>query len=486
MPGLVLLVALLAPPAHALEAIGLPEAVARAVARNPDFARSRLSVTEAEAQMTAARAAFEPTFRGSGSWDESQTRGFFQGFGFSQDSSSWSASAGVSGALPTGTTWSLGSSAGWNRSSTTSDMFQGKQRQEYYSSGLTLGVSQNLLEGLWPSYNLRGVRTARQGVERAQTSLGQAREQLVVWVAAAWHGWFLALQREAIATETLLAAEATERAVRVRADEGHGTELEVGQAAVASLQARSDLLQAQADTRAAADDLLVLLGEEPGAEIRPEGQVLPDAVLLSPLEIWEEQVLAANPELALARADREAARLAARDARHARLPTLSADASASLGAQTADGLAGAVEGLGGDQAFPAYGVGLDLSVPLGNRAARAEVQRTDAAFEAATQAVEGLERSLRAEVQARYRAVLTARQALAIADDSRTLSARNATLEEARFLEGTRTLDRLLEARLDAERAALTAEQTRVTLATALLDLYALAGEAERYVLRGA
>ncbi|MFH1467657.1 MAG: TolC family protein [Pseudomonadota bacterium] len=470
--------------AQAQEPLSLAEAVARAMAHNPDLAQSALALTQAESQVLSARAAFEPTFQGSGGWDTSQSRGFFQGFGYTQDSSAWSASAGFAGSLPSGTSWSLGSSAGWNRSETTSEMFSGAQSQEYGTSGLQLGLRQNLLEGLSPSYNLRGLRTARQGVERAQTNLAWAREQLVVGVAAAWRGWVLTLRREAIAAEALQTAGATERTVQARTEEGRATELELGQASLARLQARADLLQAQADTRAAADDLLVLLGEEPGADVAPAGRVLPAAFALGPLDAWEERALAANAELALARADVEAARLTARDAGHARLPSLAAQASASLGAQ-ADDVGGALGGLGSDDAYPAWGAGLDLSVPLGNRAARAEIQRTHAALQAATLAVEGLERSLRAEVQARFRAVLTAQEALEIAEASRALAARNASLEEVRYLEGTRTLDRLLDARLEAERAALTAEQAQVTLAAALLDLQALAGEAESSLTQG-
>jgi cobalt-zinc-cadmium efflux system outer membrane protein len=363
-------------------------------------------------------------------------------------------------------------------------MFSGEQEQAYHTSGLSVGLRQELLEGLLPSYNLRALRTARQGAARAETNLAWAREQLVIQVAGAWRTWVLTQRREAIAADALKTSEATEAAVRVRTDAGRATELELGQATLARLQAGSDLLQAQADTRASADDLLVLLGEEPGTDLRPEGPLLPAAFDLGPLQAWEERALAANPELALARADEQAARLSARDAGHARLPSLALQADASLGAQAED-LDEALQGLTGDEAYPAWRAGLELTVPLGNRAARAEVQRTSAALRAATLAVEGLTRSLRAEVQARHRAVLTAHSALEIAEERRVLSARTAVLEEARYLEGTRTLDRLLDARLAAERAALSAEQAQVTLAAALLDLAALAGEAESSLTHG-
>jgi outer membrane protein TolC len=204
-----------------------------------------------------------------------------------------------------------------------------------------------------------------------------------------------------------------------------------------------------------------------------------------PLAAWEARALAANVDLGLARADLEAARLAARDARTALLPTLTAEASASLGSQ-AEGLSDAVGGLTGSDAYPAVGAGLELAIPLGNKAARADAARTRAAYEAARVTLEGLERSVRAEVREAHRAVATAAEALSLAEMSRDLSERNAELEETRFREGTRTLDRLLEARLAAERAALEAERARATLAGAVLDLRALAGEAESTLLPGA
>jgi outer membrane protein TolC len=242
------------------------------------------------------------------------------------------------------------------------------------------------------------------------------------------------------------------------------------------VQAQQDELAAAIAADRAADDLLLLMGEEPGQDLVPATPIGEVPPLTLEVDAAVEVGMAQNLDLAVARAEVEMARSDHAQAKHGKLPLLSATASAGIGAtDTTPG--GAISGIFKEDAFPFVTLGGEFSVPLGNRALKGQEQQAGAALYRSELDLESLERTIRSQVEHQVLLLQQAGRTVELADVNVRLADETLAAEEALERAGRAIQKDVLEARTAVFRARAEAAKARADYRLAQTELLRLQGQ---------
>lgn len=458
------------------EDLGYADALQQALDRNASVLGGQLTADGARGALLASKGIFDPELSAWMGYSASRGESTRE---FGDVLSSFNAlnvDAEVSQYLETGTSLSLGLA-------TTQSRFRYELRdtgivvesdEPQWSTDLSLGLTQNLLEGFSRRYNLQGVRTAEQSVETASLSVLATRQQVLADTARAY--WSLALSQRlvAIAEQGLAVAEEERRIVVARVEAGSLAPIERTRVEALVVQARSSLLEARSAAAAAAEGLQVLLGRAPDGQLTATSEPAEPSAIELNAETIVEEAMRQNLELQQLRLAEEGADLDVRDARHARMPSLSLVGSAAIkGYETSLGSSFS-EMFGGD--LLDWSLGGQFGAPLGNRVARGTVEQREAALAQARISREAAERSLQQGVRAQVRAVEQAAATLELARANLDLAEQ--TLAAERVLqEAGRALQKdVLESMRAVDSARVAVEQARVDHAMAVVELMRLRG----------
>lgn len=474
----------LALPAAAADGLSLSQALSQALTHHPDLIASELSLDAAEAGADLARAAWDPALSAGAGLSSGESQSYLAGALTSTESQGWTADLGLQGELPTGTALSVRADLAQDSSTTTSALSGGvAQETSTVAASVGLSASQDLLALLRPSASAIAVRQAREAASQAQLSLLAARQSALAEVATAWWTWDTATRAVDVARRAVDDALALEQVTAAQVEEGLTEPVELHRVAAERLAAQIALQVQQDEADADRDTLLLLIGEAPGAEVQPQGDVtLPplEATALAPhLALAQAQ----SPSLALAALQVDAAEAAARDVRWDRLPSLTLSGSAGLASLDSDAGA-ALRALGGDSAFPSLGADLQLTVPLGGRAGAARQARAEAELSSKTILFKHQEQTLEADLRAALRAVVSDAQRVALSEARLEVARLTEQGEQARVDEGTRRLQQLLDATHARQDAEVDVLDARLALATARLQLAALEGGVDALLVR--
>lgn len=456
------------------ETLSYADALTRALAANPTLLSSGADLDAAEGALLAAKGVFDPSLTGAIGLRSATSEGTAQFGEYSAETNVFYDSAGLSWFSPTGTALSLDWQHDRSEFRYVIGAFDSELEDAQVSTRLQASVSQALLQGWRMSYNLQGVRQAQQARDAAEAALAATRQQTLADVAAAYWGLWAARRQVAVLEQGMEVAREEQRIVRARVEAGALAQVEQLRVDALVVQAQSELVTARNAERAAADSLLVLLGEPPGGAL----ELATDPAEPSAMSLDEEAIvrtaLERNPTLqALALAEQQA-RDDLKSARHGRLPELNATASYALAGYEAS----FSEALGEltEASLPEWTVGANVSVPLGNRVDRGTVLASQGSARAARIDREGYERSLAALVRAQARAIETSAAQLELAAANVRLAEQTLAAERALAEVGRAVQKDVLEAiqGLDAARAAL--EGARADYALAIVELERLKG----------
>ncbi len=458
-----------APPAR----LAYEDAVARALEANPALQRAALSAQQSDADVRAAWGRWDPTLSLRGGYNRTLSLQFQAPFPdpFQSVTTSYNTGFNLAATAPTGTSVSLdGNFFSFRRSI---DTDQGAFEQTFFQPEFRINLEQELIRGLFPSFNLATLRQAREQVSLTTLRYEAARQSAIASTAAAYWAWVGAEEAARIAELAVDVATESARVGRAKVDAGEVAPVEGTRLDAARAEAMSTALQARQDAEAARDRLLLLIGAAPGAIVEPA--TAPELPLLGALDVTEAIAVAQTQslDLALLRASVEAAESAVRDSRHALLPTLTFGLNAGLSGGDAESWQRAFEFLGG---FPTVGVNGTFAVPLGNRAALGQRDRAMAALEDARVQLAEAERQLASDVAAQVRVLRRAREAIALADLQRQLAEETLAAEEALYAAGRTLLKDVLEARQGLDRARTDAVRARIDALTAGVELRRLQG----------
>ncbi|MEE2751264.1 MAG: TolC family protein [Myxococcota bacterium] len=463
------------------ESISLDSALQEALEHNGVMLGAVAGTTVAEGRLMAAQGVWDPIAGVEGWYAPMVSEGRSQSALYRLDMSTWGLGTTLSQRLPTGTDLSLN----WRATRVPGSSYEFSiLDQEFvenvpvtYTTELTAALSQSLLEGHRVAYNLQQVRTARQGLDQAVAQKRAARQSVLGDVAAAYWDLVAAGAVLSSARRSVQVAEEEARIVSALVEAGNLAPLESTRVAAAIAQTRIEVLEAEQNAAVASDALSALLGRDTREDLSPTSE--PGDVPMG-LNLDVDQAVAAalegNPALRLARLSMEAAESEVLVARHTLLPDLTASGSFGVSGYEEGEFSAALNELF-SRALPNHYLGLNLSAPIGNRAARGSLKSALAAVEVSRREFEEQERSVAKQAAGQARILSSAYQHLELSRLNLALAEETLSAEKARQAVGRAIQKDVLEAQRAQAQAEVAVVQARIRYRKARVGLEALQGK---------
>lgn len=411
----------------------------------------------------------DPILTGSANWAHQtspQTSTFLTGTTSLIQSQALSSAAIQKGFL-TGTIVSLG----LNNTSTRTNNLRNDFNPATNSS-LGLSITQHLLQGFGPAINSRQIRIAKNNREVSDLTFKLQVETTVAavielyWQLVAFH------EQVKVAQEAVGAAQRLYEDNKRQVEVGTLAPIEVtraeAQIAAGEQQltiAQTQVLQQETILKTALSRNGVASPSIADAHIITTDQInIPDVEPISPIQDMTAMALSSRPELAQSRIQITNQRLTIRGSKNALLPTLDGVVNVSN-----NGLAGQITtfqpppgtvrsnnaffvGGYGDvlsqifsRNFPNYAAGFNLTIPLRNRAAQAQVINDELTLRQQQLALQRLENQVRVDVQNALIGLTQARAQYQSATKARLLQAQTLDAEQKKLALGASTIYNVIQ-----------------------------------------
>lgn len=442
-------------------AMTLREAIALALEKHPDIEVERASLDLADAAVSRAEAAYEPLLRGDMRVRErtDPMNTILSGAPpgeLAPTIRTAGTSASFGGLLPTGGTYSLFSSVQHDSTNSVLALLT-----PAWTTAAGIEVRQPLLQNRKIDPARRAIRIARTDRARAETSFEKTASDVVASVERAWWGVVAARREVETRSGNVDLAQKQRDDTRVRVEAGTQSLADVAQTTAEVERRRGELLTARERLAHAENALRALLADD-----------TTDPLWTAPLELDLDTppLPVEGIDAAVARAFErrpELRELALRLQRHDADLALAEDRLQPqvdlVAAYSGRGLAGTRNddaispfgpvvvpgdlrgGLGtslgtiGQNEFPDASIGVAVAIPVGNRAARADLAIARAQRRQTVAAVEAARRRVVLEVRNALASVDGARARLAAARDAREAAEAQLQAERDRMEGGTST-----------------------------------------------
>ena len=354
------------------------------------------------------------------------------------------------------------------------------------SSSLTLGLTQHLLQGFGPGVNSRQIRIAKNNREVSDITFKLQVETTVAAVMELY--WDLVSFNESVqvARDALTASNRLLGDNRKQVEVGTLAQIEVVRAEAEIASSEQTLLVAQ--TRALQQETILKTAisrtgvSNPAiaaAHIVTTDRIeMPAVEPVTPIQDMTALAISSRPELAQSRIQLSNQELTIQGSRNALLPTL--DLVASLSNNALAGQVNPLPALPGSahantaffiggygtvlaqlfaRNFPNYSVGLNLNIPIRNRAAQAQVVSDELTYRQQQLSLQRLENQVRVDVQNGVIGVSQARAQYQAALKAQVLQLQTLDAEQKKLALGASTPYNVIL----AERDLVTAESNLVT-----------------------
>ncbi len=457
---------------RSMVAMTLDEAVERALRSNLDIQTARLSPQIQAYGLTAAEAAFSTVLNSTLGYNDATSQSISQLDGGVQTSTTRETyNASISKPMP----WYGGNlSANFNNGITeTNNAFS--TRNPSYRSTFTLGYSQPLLAGFKTDSRRTALNTQVLQGEISDIQLVSQLENTRYRVAVAYWGLRAAIEQIEIRRQSLALAQELLEQNQIRVRLGTMSELQVVQAEAQVASAEQALLNAEVQWRnqelvfkallvGSADDPLFFQTVNPTdlPVVQPQNVDLEAAIAIA---------LEERTDLRRQRHQRQISVLDLSVTQNNVLPDLNLSASYSL--QGTGGDLFERSGLGGDPVLveeggyfdgltaiwdrdvPTWNVSLNFSYPIGNRAAKANLERARLQLQQSDLALRSQELAVVTQVTDAGLAVNDSFLQVQAAQRSREVAERSAEIEFIRFRVGASTNYEVTQAQNDLTASRL-------------------------------
>ncbi len=343
-----------------------------------------------------------------------------------------------------------------------------------FTANGAIQVRQNLLKGMGPWYNLGPVRQAKLSESSEEIAYDARVAEVLGSVVKAYFELSYAQRAVEIAEHSLELA-ASQRQVteaRIQAGDLAPTELLKIDETVATRQ--QAVLEAEMARRRAEITLRSLLSGEPRGELarlqlRASGDPESAPILHRELDASLETALLRNPELRRQELDLQGREIAFRMSRQDLLPTLDFIGSLALngvGENSAEGIDDVFSGN-----HPYWTFGVQLTVPLSNRAAETDFRTRRAEVEGSLLTLKQLQESTLAQVETTHTQIVSYQEQIRVALTRVMLADQNVVAEQARYAAGKSTTREVLEVQQSLRDAQLAEVRARTDALAARVDL---------------
>jgi len=451
--------------------LGVEECVHLALDRNQDILIVGYTPLKADADILSARGEFDPVLSSNATYfrAEQQTSPETQTFGGlgSVEVFRTSSTSSLGGKLHWGTTYNV--QFDLSKEETTYNRFI-----EEWSGGLTLSLSQPLLRGRGRPANLAFIRSAKKARLQADDQVHIQTMATVAEVVKAYWDLVGTVEAVKVRRESLDNAERLLAINERRYEIGTGAALEVVQAKAGVATRQSDLISARSQALDAGDALKNLLSMRDEDMLSPVRVVPIDTPSLREVELSEEESVAramtTRPEIRSAELAIESVELELKRAANDLLPQVDVTGSVSRGGR-GHYLSDVFDGIR-DKTDRSYSVGVQGSVPIGNRAARGAHQRARLDKREAGQRLLKTQQDLMLNVRFAVRNAATSRILVESNKQARALQETNVAAEEKRLRLGVTTSFEVLRVQEDLTAAQVQELQSIIAYEKALVDLH--------------
>jgi len=443
----------------------------------------------------------DPMLTGTWNWGHStspQSSAFVTGTNFLVQNSTL-ANFGIQKGFLTGTTVAMG----LNNTNTQSN----NPRNDFNpstSSSLSLTITQHLLQGFGPAINSRQIHIAKNNREVSDLTLKLQVETTVAAVMSLYWNLVAFNENVRVAKEAVAAATRLWEDNKRQVEVGTLAPIEVtrAEAQIAASQqqltlAQTQVLQQETILKTALSKTGVASPSIADAHIIPTDQIrIPDVEPVTPIQDLVAMAISSRPELAQSRIQLTNEELTIRGNRSALRPTLDAVVSLSNNALVGEpsslvAPAGTVHSnnpffIGGygtalsqlfARNFPNYAVGLNLTIPLRNRSAQAQIISAELAYRQQQLGLQRLENEVRVDVQNSVIAVTQARAAYQSATKQRVLQAETLDAEQKKLALGASTIYNVIQDQQALTQAESNEVAAKATYVNARVELERSTGQ---------
>jgi outer membrane protein TolC len=331
----------------------------------------------------------------------------------------------------------------------------------FTGSSLGVTVTQPLMRGYGMSLNRRFIQIAGNEQKIASLLFQQQLIMTVYGVIRLYTDFVALYEDEKVKMETVTLAEKLLGDTKAQVEEGTLAPVEMTRASAQVFSTRQDLINARGlreEQEAILKNVITRRGNEdpevqPAHVIPTDTLVIPEKDEIRPIQDLIADALAHRPDLGQARLQIDNSRIGLAGARSATRPQLDL-----VGVMQNNGLAGPanpllatspdpgfIGGYGGvlDQIFsrnyPTYGVGLQMTLPIHNRVAEADLARDELQVKQSEIRLRQLQNQARLEVEDALIAMRRARSSYEAAVEARRLQQESLEAEQAKFEVGAST-----------------------------------------------
>lgn len=388
-------------------------------------------------------------------------------------SGSTTADFGISGFVPTGGSYNIGSNNSRNTQSGGNTTVS-----PYWTSGLGASVTQPLARNFGIDINRRNIYIARNTLGINQEAFRATLLDTTNAVEQAYDDLIYARQYVDVLKEALFLARDQSRITQIRIDVGASAPLDILQPRVQIATAEQQLIAAVANVRSAEDRLRQLMNLPPADWDRP---ILPtDTVSYAPMNIDLNASVAEayrlRPEVKENQLNTATRRITYQYARNQVLPRVDASAGYNVGGLSGDNFREAAKQVIKND-FPGWNVGLTIGVPIFNTTARAESKRAELDLQQ-SQVIEAQTRqNIEVDVRSTARAIDTAAKEIVASKTARDAAEKNLDAERKRYENGMATNFEVLQIQQQLSDARASELQALVGYAKAVAAFHHSVGD---------
>ena len=335
-------------------------------------------------------------------------------------------------------------------------------------------VRQNLLKGLGWWYNLGPVHQSKLSETSEEVAYDAKVGDVLGSVVKAYFELAYAQRAVEIAEHSLELAAGQREVTEARIHAGDFAPIELMKLDEAVATRQQGLLEARMTRRRAEISLRSLLSGEPRGDLSSVRLRVSDGPDSAPiprreLETSLETALMHNPALRRQELDLQGREIGFRMARQDLLPTLDFTGSLALNGVGVDSPTGMEDVFSGNH--PYWTFGIQLTVPLTNRAAETSFRSRKAEVEASLLTLKSLQETTLAEVETTHTQILSYEEQIRVARTRVMLAEQNVEAEQARYAAGKSTTREVLEVQQSLRDAQLAEIRAQINALAARVDL---------------
>lgn len=444
----------------------LGEAINISLKENLSLAQERINPKIAEGDIIFRKGEFDPNLRLSIS-DSFKKREMPYLYIPGAEERVFSYDAAIEGKINTGTTYELK----WNN-----DRIKGTgyTLSPYYTSDLTLTVTQPILNGLGKSIQESNLNVARNNLDIARLRFTDRGIEIISDTSKAY--WDLAFSRHdlEVAELSLKLAQNLLAEVKAKIDSGLLAPVEIYKAEAEVSLREEALLKAKKIALDAADRLRVVMNlKDWQSELMPVEKT-PVLSEIQPVESAIDTAFNNRKDYKQAAIDYKNKEILRKYFDNQKYPDLNIIGSVGL-----NGLNGTYDNTIdklSSRDYYSWQFGLSLRIPIGNRAAEGNYLKAKHEEEKSAIALKIIEQKITTEVREAWRSAQLASETIIASKKTRTAAEKRLEAEEGRFKVGMATLNDVLKFQEEYAKALSSEKKAEIDFAKAIVEIERVKG----------